>query len=291
MKPTNRNDLVTLLIKHKFNLKKALGQNYLIDENIALKIINKVIQDSSYESDRFLEIGSGAGALTYFIKQRIKDLTVIEKDARIVPVFKEFLNGIENDCKLRIIEEDVLDVNLNDVIDDNTICYGNLPYNISTKIISNMLALKTPPKKMVFLVQKEVACRLVAEPKTKDYSYLTMMTDLYCDKKILFHVSKNVFEPMPKVESSLVLLSPKKQFYDERVVRMTDAFLKLCFSHRRKKINHSLKLFFTSLIDLQNELKKESIDTNKRIEEFAVNDVMKIIELSVILSIEPTTRV
>ena len=181
--------------------KKRWGQNFLIDKNICNKIV------SSFElksTDSILEIGPGKGAITDLLTQKVKKVIGIEIDSNLC----EILNK-KNIPNLEIINNDILKTNTNKY--STKIIVGNLPYYITTPIIFNFFESNKSWEKMYFLIQKEVAERIIANPGSKSYGRLSIMTQIFSNPKILFNISPNVFRPIPKVESSLIYIEKNNQ--------------------------------------------------------------------------------
>ena len=224
----------------KIKPKKSLGQNFLSDKNI----INKIVQIEKINSESsILEIGPGTGNLTEFILQKKpKNIIVIEKDY----VLSNFLKKKFND-KIKIINEDFLNFNYNDIIKDKLIIYGNLPYNISTEILINFVTDNKKYKsfkKLIFMFQKEVADRIIAKTNTKDYGRLSIISNWRLDVNKEFDVNANSFFPIPKIKSSLLSFSPKKKFVIFKNPKNLEKITKIFFNQRRKMIKNPLNQIF-----------------------------------------------
>jgi len=224
----------------KIKPKKSLGQNFLSDKNI----INKIVQIEKINSESsILEIGPGTGNLTEFILQKKpKNIIVIEKDY----VLSNFLKKKFND-KIKIINEDFLNFNYNDIIKDKLIIYGNLPYNISTEILINFVTDNKKYKsfkKLIFMFQKEVADRIIAKTNTKDYGRLSIISNWRLNVNKEFDVNPNSFFPIPKIKSSLLSFSPKKKFVIFKNPKNLEKITKIFFNQRRKMIKNPLNQIF-----------------------------------------------
>ena len=188
----------------KFRAKKSLGQNFLSDKNILKKIVDagKITKD-----DKILEIGPGTGNLTeYIINSKPKYLIVVEKDLELIKIL-----NIKFKDKIKIINDDVLKLPEN-FYNDRYIIYGNLPYNISTKILSNWCLSKNIKfKKLILMFQKEVAERIIAKVNTRDYSRISILANWKFNIKKIFDVSPECFVPKPKIKSTLLEFVPKKK--------------------------------------------------------------------------------
>ena len=220
-----------------FKTKKSLGQHFLTDKNIISKIYHAV--DVSKEN-LIIEIGPGTGAITDFFVEKYSNYKVIEVDERAVEVLRV------KHPSLDIIKQDVLKVDWLSMIQgfkDVTIV-GNLPYYITSPILFKILEIRDHLHSAYFMIQKEVAERIVANSGTKDYGILSVQTQLMSSPEILFHVSPNSFSPPPKVDSSVIKLTfdkPKLQCSDRNLKKV----VRTAFNQRRKKLSNSLK----SIID------------------------------------------
>ena len=245
--------------------KKRLGQHFLHDKNIINKIINHL---EISEQDKFIEIGPGDGALTTPLLERLKDITLIEKDQDLIPI----LENKYSHKKVTIINQDILKCELSNLIKKNTRIVGNLPYNISTEIIFRLLPFFKDIKDLHFMLQKEVIDRIVATPGTKIYGRLSIMTQVYFTVKKLFDISPNVFTPKPKVDSAYIRLVPKNYIFDSLMheKKFKDT-VSTVFSTRRKMIKTSLKGIINSQL-----LQKISIDPSSRPEILSVQNYIDI---------------
>ena len=245
--------------------KKRLGQHFLHDKNIINKIINHL---EISEQDKFIEIGPGDGALTTPLLERLKDITLIEKDQDLIPI----LENKYSHKKVTIVNQDILKCELSNLIKKNMRIVGNLPYNISTEIIFRLLPFFKDIKDLHFMLQKEVIDRIVATPGTKIYGRLSIMTQVYFTVKKLFNISPNVFTPKPKVDSAYIRLVPKNYIFDNLMhEKKFKDIVSTVFSARRKMIKTSLK----GIIDSQ-LLQKISIDPNSRPEILSVQNYIDI---------------
>jgi 16S rRNA (adenine1518-N6/adenine1519-N6)-dimethyltransferase len=233
---------------NNFSHKKSLGQNFLKDKNIAKKIASQI----SEETDLIIEIGPGEGALTSEIVSEYpgKKLILIEKDNRLIEMLQKKYG--------EVINADVLEVDFSELTKDaeNVTIISNLPYNIATPLIMKLLSLKLPSiKEMIFMIQKEVAERFTAVPRTKAYGEVTMLSDYYAEtKKMLFNVSPNAFVPKPKVESSVIKIIPSDDYFlTEEDEKRFIALVKKGFSQRRKKFHDDKRIeemTYADVIDL-----------------------------------------
>ena len=219
--------------------KKSLGQNFLIDKNILKKIVNSV----NIEGENIIEIGPGTGNLTNeIINKKPKSYLCIEKDKElndiIVKKFQDKKNFIS-------INKDILKFDIENSIHEKSIVFGNLPYNISTKILTNLIKFKIWPPKyklLVLMFQKEVAHRICAKFNTKNYGRISILTKSRLNIVNYFDISKNSFYPKPKVDSTLIIFEPKSiNELNLKDIENLEKITNILFSNRRKMINKSLK--------------------------------------------------
>ena len=248
------------------NFKKSLGQNFLIDQNIIKKIINIANIDSN---KTILEIGPGSGNLTKkIIELGPKKVFAIEKDKKLSQLLKEKYKNYNN---IEIINDDILKVIEKKELGNNIIIFGNLPYNISTQILANlMLVNKWPPwyEKLILMFQKEVAERILAEKNTKEFGRLSVLCSWRMDIKKHFDISKNCFLPKPKVNSTILSFNPKKNInFKLKDPKVLEKVTRILFSNRRKMINKNfLKMFKNDKLvadDLKINLKKRPEELSK----------------------------
>lgn len=258
--------------KYGFNLKKMFGQNFIIDENI----INSIITKSGVDKDTLvIEIGPGAGSLTYKLSETAKNVICYEIDTTLKGLLSDNLSNCDN---VEIIYKDFLKC---DVISDikryeykKLYVVANLPYYITTPIIIKFIEENIPVDKLVVMVQKEVGDRFKAVPGTKDYSSLSIYLNYYYDVKKILDVSKNVFIPKPNVDS-IVLEFNKK--LDKPNLKNEDLFFKLVkdsFKQKRKTIRNNLKEYDLDKIEFV--LKKHNFDLNTRAEQLPVEVFIEI---------------
>ena len=235
--------------------KKSLGQNFLLDKNIIDKIINASKISSS---DEVLEIGPGTGNLTKFIvSKKPKKIYVIEKDENLISALeKQYFN------KINIIKKDILKIPYKFYSEKKFLILGNLPYNISTKILSDWcLNDKLNVSKMILMFQKEVAERILADVNSKKYSRITILSKWKFDIKKVIDVKANSFFPKPKVQSTVLKFIPKKKFHEIKDPKNLEKITKVFFNQRRKMIKKPFKQLFKNYEDIAEILK---IDLNLR---------------------------
>ncbi|MFZ5968622.1 MAG: 16S rRNA (adenine(1518)-N(6)/adenine(1519)-N(6))-dimethyltransferase RsmA [Bacillota bacterium] len=227
--------------KYQFKFSKSLGQNFLIDENILMKIIDGA---EVSKEDVVLEIGPGIGTLTQALAQAAKKVVAIEIDRSLIPILEETLDGLDN---VEVLNQDVLAADLHQIIRDHldgqpVKVIANLPYYVTTPIVMKLLEEKVPIKNIVVMIQKEVADRMQAKPGTKDYGALSVAVQYYCEPKIITRVPKSVFIPQPNVESTVIKLT----VLNESRVKIKDEklFFKIvraAFGKRRKTLLNALE--------------------------------------------------
>ena len=223
--------------------KKSLGQNFLIDNNI----INKIIEIGNINKDKtVMEIGPGYGNLTKaIISKEPKKIFAVEKDKNLVFLLK---NKFKNYNNIEIINRDVLNIVGENNFGNNLVVFGNLPYNISTKILASLILLKKwPPwyEVLILMFQKEVANRIIAKKNSKDYGRLSVLSNWRLDITKHFNISKNCFRPKPKIDSTILSFKPKiNNEFNIKNPKNLEMVTRTLFSNRRKMINKNfLKLF------------------------------------------------
>ena len=215
--------------------KKRLGQHFLTDNNIARKIANSLqVQDVQ----SLVEVGAGTGQLTQFLPGKYKNKTwLIEIDNEAVQILREKFPEMNE----RILEKDILKLNLGNLFSGNISLIGNFPYNISSQIFFKVLESKDQIKEVVCMIQKEVAERIRSGPGTKKYGILSVLLQAYYDIEILFFVNKNVFSPPPKVKSSVMRLTRNNRVHLACDENLFLRIVKTGFNQRRKTLRNSLK--------------------------------------------------
>ena len=236
--------------------KKSLGQNFLIDENILKEIVNLGNIDSE---SQVIEIGPGTGNLTKeIVKKNPKHLILIEKDRFLI----DKLNSLFSD-KAKIINSDFLELK-NQINFNNTIIFGNLPYNVSTQILTKLINLNNTNNKflkLILMFQKEVADRIIAKPDTNNYGRLSIISQWKLDIEKLKDINENCFRPKPKVKSTILIFKPKNNFFKIKHAKNLEHVTNIFFSLRRKMIKKPLSILFNNY-DLVS--KKLNLNINDR---------------------------
>ena len=252
--------------KYNFNLKKMFGQNFIIDENI----ISNIIKKSEIDNDTLvIEIGPGAGSLTYKLSEYAKNVLCYEIDTTL----KELLEDNLSECtNVEIIFKDFLSANvLEDIKKYNykkLYVVANLPYYITTPIIVKFIEDQVPVDKIVVMVQKEVGDRFKAQPNTKDYNSLSIYLNYYFDVKKILGVSKNVFIPKPNVDSIVVEFVKKTNKYELKDEKLFFNLVKDSFTQKRKTLRNNLKQY--DLDKIEQVLNKYNFDLSKRAEQIPI---------------------
>ena len=230
--------------------KKSLGQNFLIDKNILELIVNTV----DIKNKSVIEIGPGTGNLTnYILKKNPDKLLVIEKDNKLA---EELRNKYSNN--LQIINDDVLDLNEINLFKEKVIVFGNLPYNISTEILSKWIVNLRDNfwfEALVLMFQKEVADRIVSKFNHSNYGRLSILANWKLNIFKISDIKPNSFKPKPKVDSSLLFLTPKKDFYKIKDPKNLEKITRIFFSNRRKMIKKPYNQIFNGNLKVLEKLK------------------------------------
>lgn len=254
-----------IMSKYDVHPNKKLGQNFLFDETALNKIADGVSKD-----DTIIEIGPGLGSLTSILATRAQKVIAVELDKKMVEILEDRFKIYKN---VEILNQDILETDI-DSIAPKAKVIANLPYYITTPIITKLL--KTNIKEITVLIQKEVAERICAEPGTKNAGAITYLVNYYAESQIIDNVPKEVFIPMPEVESSI--LSLKIRDTKKVKVQNEELFFQIIrtnFTQRRKTLTNSL----SSIIEkekLKKILENLNIDNNIRGENLTLEQYAKI---------------
>ena len=238
-------------------IKKSLGQNFLIDENILKKIISLI----KIENRSVLEVGPGTGNLTsYILKCFPKKVLVIEKDRELVIYLKKKFKD-----KIKIINEDILKIDEKNLEEEKLIVFGNLPYNISTEILAKWI-LNLDDKifwfdYLILMFQKEVADRIISKFNSSKYGRLSILSKWKLDINKVCDIRPSSFSPRPKVNSSLLIFKPKVIYHQFKNPKNLEKVTRVFFNQRRKKLKKPFKILFNENLNI---LKKLKIDLNLR---------------------------
>ena len=229
--------------------KKSLGQNFLIDGDV----LEKITSIRSIQNKNILEIGPGTGNLTsYILKNNPKKFFVIEKDNELAKNLEDLFKD-----KLTVINRDVLEVDETSLYNEKFIVYGNLPYNISTEILIKWI---TNLKKdfwfehLILLFQKEVADRIIAKFNTTAYGRISILTNWKLSVEKICDISPMSFSPRPKINSTLLLFTPKKNFFKIKNCKSLEEITKIFFNHRRKMLKKPFNQLFNGNEKILNKL-------------------------------------
>tara|TARA_B110000037_G_scaffold138571_1_gene156796 strand:- start:573 stop:1361 length:789 start_codon:yes stop_codon:yes gene_type:complete len=239
-----------------FKNKKSLGQNFLIDRDI----LEQIVSITEIFNKEILEIGPGSGNLTtYLLKKKPKKFYVVEKDDDLALLLKE-----KFDDEIEIINDDILKVSENKISSQKLTVFGNLPYNISTEILSKWIVNMDASfwfESLVLMFQKEVADRIIAEPNNSKYGRLSILSNWKLNVKKIIDIKPQSFSPRPKVDSSLLLFTPKKNFFELKDAKNLEKITRVFFSQRRKKIKKPFNQIFSNAKEVS---EKFNIDLNLR---------------------------
>ena len=236
--------------------KKSLGQNFLIDR----EVLEKIVSITDIANKEVLEIGPGSGNLTtYILKQKPKKLYVVEKDDDLALLLKE-----KFDTEIEIINNDILKVSECNISEQKLSVFGNLPYNISTEILSKWILNIGSNfwfESLVLMFQKEVADRIISEFNNSKYGRLSILSSWKLNVKKIIDIKPQSFSPRPKIDSSLLLFTPKENFFELKDPKNLERITRIFFSQRRKM----LKKPFNQVFDNGKEIaEKFGIDLNLR---------------------------
>ncbi len=280
-KLTSPTEVTRLLTKYDFKCKKRLGQNFLVDQNNLQIIINSLKLN---KEDCILEIGTGIGTLTSALSPLVKQVISVEKDKKLAPLLKENLSSSNN---IEIIFEDIINFNLINFFEQKRKkggkiekIVGNLPYYISISLIRQILELNQYLKLAVFLIQKEVGERLMAQAGNKNYGILSLVAQYYSRPQKVHIVPSTVFYPQPKVSSMIIKFDiykkPRVQVGSEKLFFN---IIRASFQQRRKRLINSLSNYFKGEIaktEIENILTETSIDKNRRGETLTLEEFAKL---------------
>ena len=229
-----------IIEQNRFFLKKGFGQNFLIDSNV---LDNIAFAAQITDEDCILEIGPGIGSLTQVLADHAKQVVAVEIDKALIPILSQTLEEYPN---IQIINQDILKTDINAIIQEHNNgkpikVVANLPYYITTPIIMGLLEKQYPIDSITVMVQKEVAERMEATPKNKNYGALSVAVQYYCDVTLDMIVPPSCFMPQPKVSSGVITLKVLPQ---RKVVTKDEALffhiVKCAFGQRRKTLLNSL---------------------------------------------------
>ncbi|QEH62407.1 dimethyladenosine transferase [Spiroplasma chinense] len=254
--------------------KKKFGQNFISDKNLINKIINILDQEQDH---LIIEIGPGRGALTKELCKRFKKVVAIEIDTDLEVLLKSEIN----ESNFELIMEDVLNVDLKKLIESNSCkkvsLISNTPYYITSEIIFRTLDVSKFLDKAIFMVQKEVALRICAKANENNYNNLSVAAQFYSEVNYEFTVNKNMFRPIPKVDSAIISL----KFHQAYLNQIKDdkafvAFVRKLFNNKRKTILNNLSTTINTKQRATEILALTKIENNKRPENLSIEDFINI---------------
>jgi len=236
--------------------KKSLGQNFLIDR----EVLEKIVSITDITNKEVLEIGPGSGNLTtYILKKKPKKLYVVEKDDDLAKLLKE-----KFDTEIEIINDDILKVSESTISDQKLSVFGNLPYNISTEILSKWILNMGSNfwfDSLILMFQKEVADRIISEFNNSNYGRLSILSSWKLNVKKILDIKPQSFSPRPKIDSSLLLFTPKENFFKLKDPKNLEKITRIFFSQRRKMLKKPFNQVFNNGKEVA---EKFGIDLNLR---------------------------
>ena len=250
--------------------KKSLGQNFLIDHDILEMIVSTI----NIKNKTVLEIGPGTGNLTnYILKKKPRKVLVIEKDNNLAEALRYKYSD-----KLQIINDDILNINENILFKEKIIVFGNLPYNISTEILCKWIVNLEDNfwfEALVLMFQREVADRIVANINDSNYGRLSVLSNWKLNISKISDIKPDSFKPKPKVDSSLLFFTPKKNSYKIKNPKNLEKITRIFFNNRRKMIKKPYNQIFNGD---QRVLEKLKIDLNLRPQNLSYETYYKLTE-------------
>ena len=221
--------------------KKSLGQNFLIDR----EVLEKIVSITNITDKEVLEIGPGSGNLTtYILKQNPKKLYVVEKDDDLAILLKE-----KFDNEIKIINDDILKISEDKISDQKLSVFGNLPYNISTEILSKWILNIGSNfwfESLVLMFQKEVADRIISQFNNSNYGRLSILSSWKLNVKKILDIKPQSFSPRPKIDSSLLVFTPKENFFELKDPKNLEKITRIFFSQRRKMLKKPFNQVFAN---------------------------------------------
>ena len=250
--------------------KKSLGQNFLIDHSVLEQIVDTV----EIANKEVLEIGPGSGNLTTFIlKKNPKKVYTIEKDDELALLLKDKFAD-----EITIINDDVLKISEDKISNEKLTVFGNLPYNISTEILSKWIInidKKFWFENLVLMFQKEVAERIIAESNTSKYGRLSILSNWKLNIKKIIDIRPQSFSPRPKIDSTLLLFSPRENYFRLKEAKNLEMITRVFFSQRRKMLKKPFNQVFNNAKEIAD---KYNIDLNLRPQNLEAEMYFKLVK-------------
>ncbi len=263
--------------KNDIRVKKHFGQNFLVDQNILDQIVN---QSNITKDTLVIEVGPGLGSLTQKLLEQAKHVLAYEIDRDLTSILKVQFHEYSN---LTLVNQDILSVDIDNDIQKyfgdvfNVVVISNLPYYITTPILMKFLETSKRVKKLILMVQLEVAKRITSKPNTKDYNALSIAIQYRTTAKILFKVPRNVFIPAPNVDSAVIEVENR----DEPIYHVDDelfffGFIRICFTQRRKTLMNNLRSAYpnTDKVNFEEILNTMNISLDVRAEALSIEDII-----------------
>ena len=269
----------SVLEKHGFNFSKALGQNFLINPSVCPRMAEYSLAD---ENTGVIEIGAGIGVLTAELAKIAKKVVCVELDTRLLPILDETLADFDN---IEIVNADVMKTDLKTLIEEkfqgmDVVVCANLPYYITSPVITMLLESRLPIKAVTVMIQKEAADRLCTPVGSRDSGAITVCTNYYAEVRQLFNVSRGSFMPAPNVDSTVIRLDireyPAVTVSDEKkFFRM----VKAAFAQRRKTALNSISSGMgISKTQVAEALAASGLDENVRAEKLTMQELATLCE-------------
>lgn len=260
---------------YSFRFSKSLGQNFLVDKNF----VDKIVDAADVSGENVIEIGPGIGTITYEMAKVAKKVVAIEIDDSLIPIIEENMAEFDN---FDLIHEDILKADLEKIVAEEFAgesfkVVSNLPYYITTPIIEKLVTSNLPCTDMTIMVQKEVADRMLATEKDKEYSSLSVFVKYYSDAKKVTNVPKSVFMPQPKIDSTVLKLELRKYTDDVDEAKLF-SLIHAGFNKRRKTILNSL----SDVVEkdkLRLAFEKLGIKNNLRAENLSLDDFINLAKI------------
>ena len=260
---------------YSFRFSKSLGQNFLVDKNF----VDKIVDAADVSGENVIEIGPGIGTITYEMAKVAKKVVAIEIDDSLIPIIEENMAEFDN---FDLIHEDILKADLEKIVAEEFAgesfkVVSNLPYYITTPIIEKLVTSNLPCTDMTIMVQKEVADRMLATEKDKEYSSLSVFVKYYSDAKKVTNVPKSVFMPQPKIDSTVLKLELRKYTDDVDEAKLF-SLIHAGFNKRRKTILNSLS-DAAEKEKLRLAFEKLGIKDNLRAENLSLDDFISLAKI------------
>jgi len=263
-----------------YEAKKRLGQHFLKDAGI----LDKIVRWIAPAADQFfIEIGAGMGALSARLAEKAGSLVAVEFDGDCIPVLEKTLAPFDSAA---VVHADILNLDLEELSckylrnEQNLRVAGNLPYNIGTAIIAKLLRADIPIEAMFFMLQLEVAERILARPETREYGSLSVLCQHHAEARMGFKVPPACFAPKPKVMSAVISLHPKPREKNADRDADFEELVKACFAYRRKTLANSLSRSARFGVIADVLLKKAGIDGARRAESLSVGEYERLAGIS-----------